>query len=145
MDTERRTTLIRGAVAILAVVVFYAVFFIVWTAVLSNIYLTYSSLLRGERPWVDLALWAVLPYLVSSFLMVVIAALTFGRDRLRSRPGWLVVLTPPVLVLLVDLVVGVTRGDPWYVLIRFAAVAAGAGAAFWLVRPRERGHADLLD
>ncbi len=140
MDAGRRTALIRGALAILAVVVFY----MVWSSILFYLYINYSPVEQVEREWVGPGLWVALPQLFSSFLMVVIAAWTFGRERLRARPGWYLVLTPPALVLVIDVVTGV-EDDPWRTLLmQFVAVAVGVAAAFWLVRPRKRERVDLF-
>ncbi|WP_148046384.1 hypothetical protein [Halostreptopolyspora alba] len=121
--------------SLLAVLVFY----VVWSTARFFVYIEYSTPEQLDSPWGGPALWIALPQLLSSFLMVVIGALVYGRHRLRSRSGALVVLALPVLVFLLDFVTGVFTDAPGNVLfLRFAAVSVGIGAAFWLVLPRGR-------
>lgn len=137
MASDRRTTAARGVAAVLAAVVFY----IAWSSVRLFAYHQFSTAEQLDSPWGGPALWIALPQLLSSFGMVVIGALVYGRHRVRSRSGALVVLTLPILVFFLDFATGVLTDAPGNVLfLRFAAASIGIGTAFLLVMPR-RQHA----
>lgn len=125
--------MIRGVLSVLAALAFY----VAWSTARFFAYMELSTPEQLESPWGGPALWIALPQLLSSFCMVLIGAWVYGRHRLRSRAGALVVLTLPVLIFLLDEVTGVLGDAPYKVLfLRFAAAAIGIGSALWLALPR---------
>ncbi|GAA1081804.1 hypothetical protein [Nocardiopsis composta] len=80
--------------------------------------------------------WYALPQLPLTFLMVLATALVYGRSRLRTALGAVVVLTPPAVDLVADLVLSVGAGTPGSVIaVRALCFVAGAAAAWWAVLP----------
>ncbi|WP_017594092.1 hypothetical protein [Nocardiopsis potens] len=80
--------------------------------------------------------WYALPQLPVTFLMVLAAALVYGRPRLRSALGAAVVLAPPLVDLVADVVLSVGAGTPASVITaRALCFVAGAAAAWWIALP----------
>ncbi|MFW5419811.1 hypothetical protein J0910_24640 [Nocardiopsis sp. CNT-189] len=80
--------------------------------------------------------WYALPQFPVTFLMVLATALVYGRSRLRGALGAAVVLAPPLVDLVADVVLSVGADTPASVIaVRALCFVAGAAAAWWLVLP----------
>src|SRR5690606_8228876 len=79
--------------------------------------------------------WYALPQLPLTFLMVLATALVYGRSRLRTALGAVVVLTPPAVDLVADVVLSVGAGTSGSVIAVRALCFVGAAAAWWAVLP----------
>ncbi|WP_344163456.1 hypothetical protein [Nocardiopsis rhodophaea] len=80
--------------------------------------------------------WFALPQFVLMLVMVFLAALALGRDRLRSKLGAVVVLAPPAVALVDAAILEVAGDAPGFVIAsKFLCGVLGAVTAWWLSLP----------
>lgn len=134
MDSAHRTALLRGALSVVAVVVFW----LLWVTARFFAYMEFSTIDQLESAWGGPLLWIAVPQLLLSFLMVLVGVLVYGRSRIRSVAGASVVLTLPVLQVVIELVTALSNDAPGRVLfLRLVAGAIGIAAGYLLVLPRQ--------
>ncbi|GAB3476018.1 hypothetical protein [Nocardiopsis coralliicola] len=87
---------------------------------------------------VGAVLWFALPQLPVSYAMVALAALVYGRARLRSIPAALIVIAPVAVDMVMDIVLSISAGTQVSVLaVRALCFPVGAALAWWTVLPAQ--------